>query len=415
MRTRVAWHGRSRARLLGGGVAAALLAATVVGGTPASGKQSSERSNGARGQEVSVPVRGPLDADQEVADLVAEGMKTDDAERFIADQLRFSDLTAHLRDTYPLLFVSSIVHREPISFEVRMTRVPELLDASVFGLTSPLNIVEVPGVPEAELRDTQMLVYEHLMNSNQAEGTATYIDSEANLLRVFLPATLSLDEDGRLQELLTKPRVAVEFNSSSGRTYEPLIVRGGARTKKANGQNLCTTGFSVVSSIGVTGISSAGHCEEATKYVHPGDGSTVYLNLQGYKEGNLGDLAWYTTSEFERADFFVRSSERRNVTEVARGNSYDKNEQIWYYGRTSGYGSAWVYSPYATCAYLATMVFMETAPQAGGDSGGPWFVGGQANGITSGQCRPDEDKPWRAMFSRVAQLEDAFDVTVRIR
>jgi hypothetical protein len=144
--------------------------------------------------------------------------------------------------------------------------------------------------------------------------------------------------------------------------------------------NGCTTGFSVAGPQGL-GTTTAAHCGHDL-----GPGFTFIYEW----EYGPYDLQWHTTpGQTVRSWAYDGVPSYRHVTGTrARGDQYD-GEWVCKYGRTTGYG----------CGQIADRYFASTWPNddhsfvrvhhpedavliRGGDSGGPWYNGGTAYGMT---------------------------------
>jgi hypothetical protein len=172
----------------------------------------------------------------------------------------------------------------------------------------------------------------------------------------------------------------------------------------------CTSGWSVISDAGVTGVATAGHCS-VSSIVEPGV-DTWPLTHQAQHIGTWGDVEWKTTSHIEPAQFFASPATVRDVVDVASLLDISINEPLCLYGRGSNQRncSPEVVAIGVTCGGANSMV--QTTPDAGsgGDSGGGWSFGGTAYGLHFGNC----GAAGREGFSLAIALDAALGVRVRI-
>jgi hypothetical protein len=154
----------------------------------------------------------------------------------------------------------------------------------------------------------------------------------------------------------------------------------------------CTSGFSVKKSDGTKGITTAGHCSNSQSY----NGNS--LTFQSENWGGSYDIQWHTTSAYTVTNKIQWSSNgsTRNIT-AAISRSYQAiGEYVCKYGMTTAY----------TCGYISSKnynpgnednqpTYIRVKNTAGynvlsdnGDSGGPWFLNGDAYGTMTHKITP---------------------------
>jgi len=211
----------------------------------------------------------------------------------------------------------------------------------------------------------------------------------------------------RAQEILGVP---VRIEEISSRT-ELQAVRGGATINIG-----CTTGFTVKKKYGtMRGVLSAAHCTGYWVTYHD-DNSTqgVFLQSQGESWNASEDVQWYKPHGFgyfsslvESKFYGVSSTMPTQVTGFITQAGTEAGQRVCHRGITSGFSCGTVVSKeyklheppsqkkcgssFDPVPCAATWVLVgplqdtdSTAPDlkcAGGDSGGPWFSGGQAMGV----------------------------------
>lgn len=139
--------------------------------------------------------------------------------------------------------------------------------------------------------------------------------------------------------------------------------------------------------------------------------------MQREHRGTYGDFQWHTTAVSDYDDFYADAATVRDVTTFETYFDITVGEPVCFYGRASNSRdcSLDVEVVGQHCVndgvpndHLVRMNGVGVATS--GDSGGPWFVGTKAYGITKGICAPD----WydRAVFSSVYWLPEALGVEI---
>ena len=165
----------------------------------------------------------------------------------------------------------------------------------------------------------------------------------------------------------------------------------------------CTSGFSVENDDGDEGISTAGHCQD-----YQLRGSTFLTPVSGGKwYGGSYDVRWYTAdSAFTMRNLVYDGTNHRYIYSGRHRNNQSVGQYVCKYGKTTG----------NTCGSILTknfkpgLVFSNTWIKvdggddddfvAKGDSGGPWFIGNVAYGITHGRQGND------AIYMAINYIED---------
>lgn len=156
-------------------------------------------------------------------------------------------------------------------------------------------------------------------------------------------------------------------------------IRGGDQFL-INGNTLCSVGFSVNNG----GFVTAGHCGGA------GSPTWGYNNVsQGTFAGSSfpgNDYAWVRTNSSWTPRPWVNNYAGGNVA-VAGSNEAAVGSSICRSGRTTGWRCGTIQAKNVTVNYSGSLVYgltHTTACAEGGDSGGPYISGNQAQGVTSG-------------------------------
>lgn len=225
------------------------------------------------------------------------------------------------------------------------------------------------------------------------------------LIRVLPAADLSPPERRRLPQALiaglgNSVRVTVEVTADLEAGEDANLYGGGRLELQGSGTLGCTGGFNVSQGVGVHGVLTAGHCNDAlTHENYPGSAETT-LYGQAAHLGYWGDFQWHTSNGFELDDFYYNAGVVRDVAAVG---TPVKGQTLCAFGHMT-YG-AWcdvVYQLDHCNGSACRLVAMENDIAQSGDSGGPWYYGSTAYGVHQGY------KWWfgsRDVFSRADYVE----------
>jgi hypothetical protein len=200
--------------------------------------------------------------------------------------------------------------------------------------------------------------------------------------------------------MVERERLAAELRSA-GLVYDSIDVRvslvedlgirmqshlwGGGRLNHSS-QGNCMAGFSVIHTSGDTGVATADHCAvnaPTRVYQNTTGGGSLTLNRRGRSfTGNNGDLAWYGGGSHDAPNrFWNTSTTSRNVTATG---TRQIGQSICNYGRNSGTKCVTVVDHGWSFGAYHGLTAVDSCVTAGGDSGGPWYIGNIAYGIHSG-------------------------------
>jgi streptogrisin C len=186
-------------------------------------------------------------------------------------------------------------------------------------------------------------------------------------------------------------KAAREFVTASGVAASSVVVVTGTDAPRPlydirggdqyliNGNTLCSVGFPVAG-----GFVTAGHCGGV------GSGTAGYNNVaQGTVRGSSfpgNDYGWVQTNASWTPQPWVNNYAGGNVT-VAGSQDATIGSSVCRSGRTTGWRCGVIQAREQTVNYPQGAVFGLTRSNAcaeGGDSGGAWISGNQAQGVTSG-------------------------------
>jgi len=193
----------------------------------------------------------------------------------------------------------------------------------------------------------------------------TDLESKLNEAAVTLPGSVEIIEVPKLAEPATD------------------IYGGLAGTR-------CTFGFSVEDTNGTKGVTTAGHCDDSQSY----SGNTLTFEDESY--GGSGEVQWHTAPGLtvENKIKIRRSGTTKDITGTVERDNQSIAAYVCKYGEVTHHGCGQIVSktfqpdesdlPCPGCDWNAT--FIEVRASAGqrlakkGDSGGPFYVGGNAWG-----------------------------------
>ncbi|MBQ0893707.1 ricin-type beta-trefoil lectin domain protein [Micromonospora sp. U56] len=174
------------------------------------------------------------------------------------------------------------------------------------------------------------------------------------------------------------PAEAVRVVTSPAAPRPLYDIRGGDQYV-INGNTLCSVGFAVVG-----GFVTAGHCGRA------GSPTLGFNNVsQGTFAGSSfpgDDYAWVRTNSSWTPQPWVNSYSGGNVT-VAGSQDAAIGSSVCRSGRTTGWRCGTILGRNETVVYpqgAVSGLSRSNACAEGGDSGGAWISGNQAQGVTSG-------------------------------
>jgi hypothetical protein len=175
----------------------------------------------------------------------------------------------------------------------------------------------------------------------------------------------------------------------------------------------CTTGFTVFTGLGTTGLAAADHCADqlpatGSYYQNSNTSPNTYHDIV-FKAGSFGawgDVAWWTTDGIEYDDFYHGPGGvfLRDVSGMK--TSFAVSDPVTSYGHTTNGDTA------ATLGWLSVssgglsrLTCTTSALYQPGDSGGPVFSGSVAVGFITGNVLINGTK--RPCFTRAMYMDDA--------
>ncbi|CAM3338417.1 S1 family peptidase [Kibdelosporangium persicum] len=184
------------------------------------------------------------------------------------------------------------------------------------------------------------------------------------------------------------------------------VVKGG-RSLTANGEHRCTSGFTARRA-GNTGVLTAEHCTNALRYLNT---SGVISTNPRRPANDAIDFQFHRTltgNGHSTSKQFRAGSEDRTVTGVANA---PLDSTVCHWGQSTGYSCSRV-SMIDNCHMVSGhrycgLDFTYDDISAGGDSGGPWFLGNTARGGHTGA----RDGQF-SVFTRIGRVNRHLDARV---
>jgi hypothetical protein len=343
-------------------------------------------------------------------------------------QKEFARVATDLADAYPNEFAgAAVVEQSSAGWIAFKGSVPVEAASLIASVAKPVTLIGNRGFSQEELAVTLEQNYHPMIERSEVVDGYGTSDPESGVITITLQPSdgLSLDERLALLEELTsdvvRSNLSIDVNVVLGGAASEMLshYRGGAHAFMNGPSSWCTWGFNVIptdSSGGGHGIAIARHCDESTgastaRYHVHGNSSSGTLTRVRYAVKGLGDMAFYRTSGHvvDGAQFYYDWRALRTVTRVDRPFG---GLRLCAYGRTTGYKcNNEVYRLNECAGLYCRLAMTHRNRHEVGDSGGPWFSGTTAYGLTS--HRRQYLLIWRDLFTPVSP--NLQDLQVRVR
>ncbi len=322
----------------------------------------------------------------------------------------FGNLLVRLAEKYPESYAGGIFAELPgAASVVRFTgKVPQ--EAVEEAERSGIRVEFEDGAKysESALQERSRKVHDYLLSLGYKE-VATAVTTDDGVIASVV------GDSRRGPKLPPELQEGVQVTVSEKSVVTDEHTRGGARVLD-DGVFECTSGFTVRSTNGVTGVVTAAHCNGINQYQQPSNGLIYGLTHQSEHHSTFGDVEWKTSPHIEPAEFFARANELREVNSVLSFGGLPVNSFSCVYGRASNLRACdRVFSTFVTvtvngntASFLIAMDNDNTIP---GDSGGPWSFATIADGIHRGDVTLSGGR--RNMWSQASLLPLALGVSVR--
>ena len=275
------------------------------------------------------------------------------------------------------------------------------------------------GYSERDLDNAMEAIHFTLLQQDEVEDAVTMFDDGTIASRVLL--STGTPADNALQDLRRLAGEKLVQDKSNLSDYISVTVDEVESTDELGGEENssyhyggevisgCTSGFAVVDSSGTRGMATAAHCTDFPT----DDGQT--LSLREAHKGSYGDVQWHTGTQTVYDDFYQGNSSQTetNSADVSGTANPVKKQNLCRNGKTTHQKCDKVRKLSVCKGSVCKLVSMENHNSKGGDSGGPYYVGGTAYGIHQGY-HTEWTSPWkkRGLFTRATYFDEALDVSV---
>jgi hypothetical protein len=328
-----------------------------------------------------------------------------------------SSIAQQLVDARPDMWVGGALSPEPGGAPTLYIKGPadEFVRNVVDSAEIKIDVADNQPFSLSEL-DARLSDVSHALSAQGYKYAAvTYDVRDARKITVELTREPGLpDEPGQIVTGLPESvRADVSLTIKDAPVSRPEGAFGGMELRKPGYANWCTSGWSVRSTSGTTGVSSAGHCDGVDRIWEPGVGAWSLTPKGAPHEGAWRDVRWYTSDRVEPALFYSSPTTASRVTAVRPRALILLNDDVCFYGRASNaQDCAVVENPNVSClgagGWLERLVMVSIDAGIGGDSGGPWFSGTTAYGSHVGDCAD------LSVFSVADLYDEALGVSVRV-
>ncbi|MBU2704839.1 hypothetical protein KCM76_02535 [Zooshikella marina] len=323
-----------------------------------------------------------------------------------------------LAKSHPDLFVGSVLSEQPGG--TPSLYIKGMATSAVYNLVaeSKINISIVQHQPFSflELESRANQVQSNLKELGFQDFATSFDFRNAGRIDVLIAEeTGKLSSPRQVVSALPKSlRNSVNVVISQGPIGVSELAFGGMRVLDDNTFE-CTSGWSVENSSGLTGVTTAGHCDGINQIDHPPYAYHPLVHRTQHR-GAWGDIEWKTSTYTEPAQFYAdQNNNIRNVTALEARANISIGESICMFGRSSNKRdcSLDVSATSVSCTFngISTqrLVRMDGDVTIGGDSGGGWSFNYKAYGSHVGDCGGLN------VFSVADLFDEALGVTVRVQ
>jgi hypothetical protein len=293
-------------------------------------------------------------------------------------QMKLSKLLVDLSAHYPETYAGGVLAEQPggVSLIRFKGTVPPGAAEKAAAAGIPVTVRGGSKYSEMELRRRSVAILEHLRSAGYTDAVTAVMPEG------FVELTIGSGAPSPL--LPPELRDDVRTTVIAGPATRPEHTRGGARLQDANAFE-CTSGFTVQSATGVTGVTTAAHCSGLDEYDPPNGDPDYAITFVSEHLGLFGDVQWHTSSHVEPNEFYATATSIRTVTSVESWGGIAVNNSYCVYGRSSNNRACdQVYSSFVNALsglnLISCLVGMDDDNTIPGDSGGTWSFGTEAAG-----------------------------------
>lgn len=364
------------ARICTGAILVSLLSAASIG-SPAAAQRSEGPTAGVAFTQASV-------SEAELTDLKmvgdALGISFEDAQDRFAGQELFAAAVDRIRLEDPMRF--SVAHWTGGSeSQARIFFVGQPAKATM-DLIAALPIkteVDITGIaPETDLVSAQAIARQKVAALPGVAAADSVVDDYSGRILVryeLLPGFFSPDFTA-VFDLISK-QVSLQAADAIDIELAPVPKSREAAIVGGNPIGLCTAAFTVTSN-GVRGVTTAGHCANST-YTYGG----LSAPYQNQAAPASGDLQWHSLNgTITNKIRYTSGGGERSVTSASNPVT---GSAICYWGKTTGNrcGTVTAINYCDSSGYCLLFRYGPSTVEPG-DSGGPWYYGNVAKGVTRG-------------------------------
>lgn len=337
-------------------------------------------------------------------------------------QESFAKAVNLLRESFPDQYAGSAITNGGRGAWIAFKgEVPQKAVDLVATLPVTVRLIGSKGFSEAELKQTLDQAYYAIYEDGDIADAAGWYDVETGVITIEalprqIPGDAVMRERLRVRLQPAQPaNTAVTIKVSIvdelvGGVSADTTMRGGGRLEFIN----CTAGFTVFWTGDMyRGITTAHHCAKdysSLRYYNWDDtGDYTNISRLGLGAPTYGDLAYYSRGTYSPTNrFYYDYGVTRSV--LYAGLLPTVGQQLCKFGRTTGYSCDQVYKLNVCSGEYCGLTAMKSWKVSAGDSGGPWFWGNTAYGITQGSKYISFG--YRDLFSPTYYLPDALGVDV---
>ena len=337
----------------------------------------------------------------------------------------FALAASQISEAFPESFAGAAIVGDDSAWVAFAGQVPDGASEMIDGFGGTHSDISVEkrvdlGFTEVELKTAIEAIHYAVFKTAEALDSSTSFDYAAGKIttNVVLEDTASDSVIDDLQAIAadkltesTRASIVNSITTSVVRSDDPVLGGKDDDSKHLGGEIIdpvCSSGFVTVSSSGVRGISTAGHCSDS----QTDDG--VGLTFEGDLVGPHGDFQWHSGPLGVPNEFYAGSSsstetDQRSVLYV-QGPSV--GQLLCQNGRTTYKHCERVRKLNVCNGDPCNLVEMEARHAAGGDSGGPVYWGNTAYGLHQG-WKYDPIYPFdRDLFSRADRIDNALGISI---
>jgi hypothetical protein len=307
----------------------------------------------------------------------------DEALRRLKLQDKIGELNDQLAENEKGTFAGLWIEHQPdYRVIVRLTKIAESVILPYIEDSSLANIVELSpaDVSLEELEESQSQVAQ--ISKELGFPFNSSINVKENFVELYVTDPPHLEASLQAAQIQLPANVQVVKVSELPKEVQDIY--GGVKLDELNTGRYCTSGFSVINGNGVKGITTAGHCPNNLYF-----GGILVPFMSGTPGGNY-DIQWNRGDQsFVVKDWMFDGNFGRSILNLKFWENQVVGDFVCKYGVTTSYGCAYI----GSTTFNGVDVVVYDIVVAGGDSGGPWFLGNTAYGTTIWSCELDNGDP----------------------